>query len=72
MPNSDSFVQIRWIFGQFLRFSIFGRWQENEILWGVGGIPARNFIKMKFSRVLVQVLQEWAIPGAGGAAGQAG
>ena len=50
----------------FLRFSIFGRWQENEILWGVGGIPARNFIKMKFSRVLVQVLQEWAIlrPGA--------
>ena len=41
-----------------------------KCLWGVGTIPARNFIKMKFSRVLVQVLQEWAIPepglGAGG------
>ena len=26
MQESDSFVPIRWIFGNFLRFSIFGRW----------------------------------------------
>ena len=37
-----------------------------KFLWGVGTIPARNFIKMNFSRVLAQVLQEWAMPGARG------
>ena len=40
-----------------------------KFLWGVGPTPPRNFIKMKFSRVLVQVLQEWAIPGPGLGAG---
>ena len=57
--KSDGFVAI------FCDVHLSGGGRKMKFLWGVGGIPPRNFIKMKFSRVLVQVLQEWAIPRPG-------